>query len=207
MPSSLVALDVAILLPPDTTTSVERLNEQLEAPPGGFRFDQRHLPHISLVQQFSPTTDLNAIQHTIECVISEHPPFELTLASVVVNETTSALTVTPSSVLDGLHRRLMDQLAVFDVGVGDKDAFIGNETEPVTSARTRDITWVSRFRTEAAYDEFTPHVTLGVGALKAMAPPATFTASALALCLLGRFCTCQEILASWELPPHDRQQR
>ena len=59
MQSSLVALDVAILLPPDTTTSVELLNEQLEAPPGGFRFDQRHLPHISLVQQFSPTESLS----------------------------------------------------------------------------------------------------------------------------------------------------
>lgn len=200
MPSPLLALDIAILLPPAASVSVELLNKQLSAPPDGFRFSARHLPHISLVQQFSPTTELTVIEQTIADVVSKHPPIDLTLASIATSETTSSLTVTPSPVLDTLHRRLMDQLAIFDLGLGDERAFIN--TDATDAARRRDITWVSQFRTEAAYDAFAPHVTLGVGAIKTTIPKMTFTASVIALCILGRFCTCQEVLASWELPTH-----
>ena len=119
MSSPLVALDVAILLPPVPAASVELLNKQLKAPPDGFHFNERHQAHISLVQQFSPTAELDAIQEKIEGVIEQHPSFELTLASVTTNETTASLAVTPSAVLGTLHRRLMYQLAAFDVGVGE----------------------------------------------------------------------------------------
>ena len=202
MPSPLLALDIAILLPPETSTSVELLNTRLSAPPEGFRFSARRLPHISLVQQFSPTTELNVIEQTIAGVVSKHPPIDLTLASITTSETTSSLTVTPSPVLDTLHRRLMDQLAIFDVGLGDERAFINTDATPTDAARLRDITWVSQFRTEAAYDAFAPHVTLGVGTIKTTIPKTTFTASVIALCILGRFCTCQKVLASWELSTH-----
>ena len=202
MPSPLLALDIAILLPPETSTSVELLNTQLSAPPEGFRFSARRLPHISLVQQFSPTAELNVIEQTIAGIVSKHPPIDLTLASITNSETTSSLTVTPSPVLDTLHRRLMDQLAIFDVGLGDERAFINTEATPTDAARLRDITWVSQFRTDAAYDAFAPHVTLGVGAIKTTIPKTTFTASVIALCILGRFCTCQKVLASWELSTH-----
>ena len=202
MPSPLLALDIAILLPPETSTSVELLNTQLSAPPEGFRFSARRLPHISLVQQFSPTTELNVIEQTIAGVVSKHPPIDLTLASITTSETTSSLTVTPSPVLDTLHRRLMDQLAIFDVGLGDERAFINTDATPTDAARLRDITWVSQFRTDAAYDAFAPHVTLGVGTIKTTIPKTTFTASVIALCILGRFCTCQKVLASWELSTH-----
>lgn len=202
MPSPLLALDIAILLPPDASTSVELLNTRLSAPPEGFRFSARHLPHISLVQQFSPTTELTVIEQTIADVVSKHPPIDLTLASITASQTTSSLTVTPSPVLDTLHRRLMDQLAIFDVGLGDERAFINTDATPTDAARLRDITWVSQFRTEAAYDAFAPHVTLGVGAIKTAIPKTTFTASVIALCILGRFCTCQKVLASWELSTH-----
>ena len=205
MPSQLVALDVAILLPPALAASVESLNKQLKAPPEGFRFNERHLPHISLVQQFSPTTELDAIQETIGGVVGQHPSFELTLASVTTNQTTASLRVTPSAVLGTLHRRLMDQLAAFDVGVGDDCAFTRSDSKPASAPRARDISWVNQFRTEAAYDAFTPHVTLGIGTLKTTFPTATFTASTLALCVLGRFCTCQEVLASWTLSTHRHQ--
>ena len=205
MSSPLVALDVAILLPPEPAASVELLNKRLKAPPEGFRFNDRHLPHISLVQQFSPTTELNAIQEAVGHVVREHPSFEVTLASVTSNERTASLTVTPSSVLDTLHRRLMDQLAAFDVGVGDERAFTRSDSKSASAPRARDISWVNQFRTEAAYDAFTPHVTLGIGTLKTTRSTVTFTVSSLALCVLGRFCTCQEVVASWKL--HHRQQQ
>ena len=89
MSSPLVALDVAILLPPEPAAAVELLNKRLKAPPEGFRFNDRHLPHISLVQQFSPTTELNAIQEAIGYVVRGHPSFEVTLASVTSNERTA----------------------------------------------------------------------------------------------------------------------
>ena len=201
MPAPLIALDVALRLPPSVEEAVGRFNRMLDAPPTGFRLDATHLPHISLVQQFSPTDEVAALAEAIRTIVADHPPLHLTTAALARGGTATTLTLKPTPSLDALHRRLMDQAAAFDVGAGDAHAFAGSDAEAVDAepARARDVAWVTRFRTEAAYDAFDPHITLGVGVLDVAARSITFDASVVALCALGRFCTCREVLMSWEL--------
>lgn len=201
MLAPLLALDVALRLPPAVEKAVGQFNNALDAPPTGFRFDANHLPHITLAQQFSPADEVAAVVEAIGPIVSNQPPLRLATAELTRGRIATVLTVTPTRSLDAIHRRLMNQLAAFDIGPGTQSAFAGSNADSVNAepARPRDVSWVSRFRTEAAYDVFDPHITLGVGMLDASAPLITFDASTVVLCALGRFCTCHQVLMSWTL--------
>ena len=77
-------------------------------------------------------------------------------------------------------------------------------------ARAADITWVSTFRQTASYTRYTPHITIAIGATPLTVEPFSFTSHEIAICRLGRFCTCREKLATWPLveetgPPAARE--
>ena len=195
MPGSLVAIDAAILLPPAAQDAVARLNAQLAGPPDGFRFDGNHLPHVTLAQQFVPAADLPLVAAEAGAVLASFPPLTLTAERLASNGRTTSLVLAATGSIDAIHTRLMDRLAAFDMTTGGADAFLADGEPP----RARDVEWVTRFRTAAAYASFEPHVTLGVGVLDAPAPALEFEADQVALCRLGRFCTCRRVVASWTL--------
>ena len=195
MPGSLLAVDVALLLPPSARDMATRLNARLIGPPDGFRFDADHLPHVSLVQQFVPATDLPLVSAEVGAVLSTAPPLLLVAERLASNGTTTSLVLAATRPLETLHARLMDRLAPFDMTAGDADAFLAAGEPP----RPRDVEWVTRFRTAAAYAAFEPHVTLGTGVLGDAAPVLEVEADQVAICRLGRFCTCRCVLASWTL--------
>ena len=195
MPGSLVAVDVAVLLPPAAQALVARLNAQLTAPPDGFRFDATHLPHVTLAQQFVPAADLPLVEAEVGAVLAAFPRLTLTAERLASSGRTTSLVLAATRSIDAIHTRVMDRLAAFDMTAGDGAAFVADD-EP---ARARDVEWVTRFRTAAAYASFQPHVTLGVGVLDAPAPAFEFEVNEVALCHLGRFCTCRRVLASWTL--------
>jgi hypothetical protein len=201
MTDPLLALSVVLRLPPTVEETVGQFNNTLEGPPNGFRFDARHLPHITLVQQFSPSDEITSISEAIRPIATNHPPIRLATADLRCGGTATVLTLAANRTLGTLHRRLMDQLAEFDMGAGNENAFADANAGfvNVEPARARDVAWVTRFRTEAAYDVFDPHITLGLGVLDASAPSIAFEASVIALCTLGRFCTCRQVLMSWKL--------
>lgn len=195
MPGSLVAIDVALLLPPAAHEVVARLNMQLASPPEGFHFDATHLPHVTFAQQFVPAHDLPLVAAEVGAVLASFPPLTLTAERLASSGRTTSLVLAATRSINALHTRLMDRLAAFDMTAGGGDAFLADD-EP---SRARDVEWVTRFRTAAAYASFQPHVTLGVGVLDAPAPPFEFEVNEVALCHLGRFCTCRRVLASWTL--------
>lgn len=195
MPASLVAVDAALLLPAEARAAAARLNARLAGPPDGFRFDADHLPHVTLAQQFVPAADLRLVAAEIGSVLAAFPPLTLTAERLASSGRTTSLVLAATAPLTDLHTRLMDRLAAFDVTSGGADAFFADGEPP----RGRDVEWVTRFRTAAAYGEFEPHVTLGVGALDAPAPALAFETDQVALCRLGRFCTCRRTIASWTL--------
>lgn len=195
MPGSLVAIDAAVLLPPAAQEVVARLNARLDGPPDGFRFDVSHLPHVTLAQQFVPAADLPLVAAEVGAVLASFPPLTLTAERLASSGLTTSLVLAATPPLTALHTRLMDRLAAFDMTAGGADAFLGNGEPP----RARDVEWVTRFRTAAAYASFQPHVTLGAGVLDAPAPAFEFEAAEIALCHLGRFCTCRRVVTSWTL--------
>ena len=172
-----------------------RLNARLRPPPGGFLFDDTHLPHVTLVQQFVREADLKLVLSVLGRVASETPPSTLRGAGLRRGRTTTSIEVDGDAALRLLHDRLLERLQPHAAPPADAAAFVA-EGEP---AREADIDWVTHFRSQAAGARFEPHVTLGVGTLGDAAPRIAFTAIELAACHLGRFCTCRRVLGAWRL--------
>lgn len=194
-----VALDVALLVPEPLLAHCVAVNAALVPPPRGFRLDADHLAHITLVQQFIRAHDLKAVTATLDETMTHVEPLSLRVDGLGTGGTTSVLRLTPTDTLARLHRALMDRLGPFEVSTGDGTAFVTDQ-EPV---RPADVRWVQRFRQDAAYDRFSPHITLGVGPVADWTGPSAGLATTLALCQLGRYCTCRRVLTRWTLTPRD----
>ena len=154
-----LALDVAILLPAALRQYLSRLNAELAPPPVGFHFDDTHLPHVSLAQIFVRAADLDDAIAETERTLHEVRPLTLQMAQLSQGGTTSVIRVSSTPALLTLHTALMDRLRAFEVAPGDPEAFVVDREAP----RPDDVRWVEQFRDAAAYDNFDPHITLGVG--------------------------------------------
>lgn len=192
-----LALDVAILLPAALRQYLSRLNAELAPPPVGFHFDDTHLPHMSLAQIFVRAADLDDAIAETERTLHEVRPLTLQMARLSQGGTTSVIRVSSTPALLALHTALMDRLRAFEIAPGDAEAFVVDREAP----RPDDVRWVEQFRDAAAYDNFDPHITLGVGPVTAWTGLTDTTATDVAVCHLGRFCTCRRALARWTLTP------
>jgi hypothetical protein len=103
------------------------------------------------------------------------------------------MSITRSPELAGLHEQLLHATELCEVTTGDESAFFGED------ARDRDVRWVREFRRESSFGRFTPHVTLGHASNPPIVEPIDFVATTIAVCQLGRFCTCRRIIRAWEL--------
>ena len=190
-----VAIDVAVLLPVGTRARITQLNAACAAPAdGGFRLDATHHPHITLGQHFVDADDIEVIRDALAPTFETQPPLDLMVTGTRQGRTTLAAIVAPTPALQDLHARVLDTLAVHEVA-GGHDAFQVDD-DP---AREADVRWVTRFRQDSAFDRFDPHITIGIRAPAAPLASWRFTASEIALCRLGRFCTCRDHLAHWTL--------
>lgn len=194
--SGFLAVDVAILLPDALLQPLLRLNAALLPPRDGFRFDATHLPHVTLAQQFIPAAQLPEFVLGAEAALHGCAPLRLLPAGLSHGRTASTVRLEPTDALIRLHTRLMDRLRRFESAPGDATAFLSAGGLP---PRDADVEWVRQFRTHAAYERFDPHVTVGIGTLREPGPLPAADGARVALCQLGRFCTCRRILAEWTL--------
>jgi len=192
--SDLVALDVAVLLPPHVAARAIALSASLpESDFQGLRLDEQHLPHITLTQMFARADELEQVLARAEEVARGHGPVALhaTGAGQKTHSVWIAIAKTPALV--ALHEELMEALRGLERPDGGTGAFFDPD------ARLRDVLWVAGYRLKSSFHHYTPHVTLGHGANPPEIAPFSFTADTVAACHLGKFCTCRSVLRQWTL--------
>ena len=187
-----IAIDLAVLLPTETRAVVERLNSGLTG--HGFQFDATHHPHVSLSQHFVTDARLTQLYGDVETVLSGLPPLQLQVTGARKGRTAQVLVIAPTPALQQLHTQLMDTLAAFEIP-GDAAAFRQDGDPP----RAADVAWVTRYRADSSFSRFDPHITIGIGSDPVASDPFMFTGRTIAVCRLGRFCTCRDQLARWTL--------
>ena len=190
----LLALDVALLPPPEVREIAVRLSAALpRATSKGLLLDDEHLPHVTLVQQFVETADIDAVAAVLDRVLTDTIPLRLRVPGAGKAGDTVWMTIEGSPALLALHRGLMDALQPFERSGGGPEAFHDGD------ARPGDVQWVANYRRASAFRAFTPHVTLGHAAAPPHVAPFEFEARIVAACHLGRFCTCRGVIRSWTL--------
>jgi 2'-5' RNA ligase len=192
--TNVLALDVAILPPPDVATRAIQLSAELPAGESkGLRLDDTHLPHITVTQHFVRVEETAEILERIDDVLRFHPPLALRITGGGQGSASVWMQVERTEALMRLHEQLMETLRGYERPGGTAAAFVNGE------ARIGDVMWVTGYRLKASLHKYTPHITLGHAKRPPDIEPMTFTATTVAACQLGRFCTCQKVLRSWTL--------
>ena len=190
----LIAVDVAILPPPMVADAALQLSAALPASESkGLRLDARHLPHITLTQQFVRAENVGVVTEAIGEVVTRGTALRLSILGPGRGSSSVWMRVGPAPMLLDLHRDLMHALEPFEHTGGTSSAFVDG------NARPEDVRWVSSFRGTSSFNRYQPHITLGHATGLPPVTPTDFSADTVALCRLGRFCSCRDVLMSWRL--------
>jgi 2'-5' RNA ligase len=189
-----VAIDIAILPPPEVTNRAIALSAALPAGESqGLLLGADCVPHITLTQQFVPSQSLDSLLARLDSVLRDCAPLHLRVTGGGNGSNSVWMAIERSPELVKLHEQLLQATEPFEVTTGDSTAFVGDD------ARDRDVRWVREFRQQSSFDRFTPHITLGHASRPPVIEPLDFVATVIALCHLGRFCTCRRIVRAWNL--------
>ena len=212
-PGSVTAID--ILLDPDATMvkhAVAANERLLKEFPKGFALGTTHHPHISCLQRYVRTADLDKVYEAVGKVLAEEKPTtwklkaykyyylpwkDLGLAGIVIE---------PTDDLIRYQQKLIDAVAPFTVTTGTAAAFVTTKEDPDINQPTID--YVAKFVPDETGDKFNPHVTIGVATqdyLKQMLDEKfeafTFSLVGASVYHLGNFGTARTQLKNWELRP------
>jgi hypothetical protein len=204
---------INVLLEPDATMlqRAEANNARLLATfPRGFALDARHRPHVTLLQRFVRTADLDKIYAAVGKVLAGVdvpglrmeafryyyiPSGSIGLAGIVAR---------PSPQLRELQRAVIDAVAPFAVATGGSAAFSTTPDDPVIDPQLID--YVANFVPKSIGEHFSPHVTTGIATRdyldRMLAEPFesfTFAPAGAAVYQVGQFGTAAKKLHDWGL--------
>jgi hypothetical protein len=208
---AVTAIDIA--LEPDNIMiqHVRAANARLRQDfPKGFALDATHNPHITMLQQFVRTTDLDQVYVAAGRVFAEEMPLSWRLKAFKYYYIPlppiglAGIVVEPTADLLRLQQKLIAAVTPFTVQGGTGAAFMSTESGRDIQAFL--IEYVANFVKIAAGPKFNPHVTTGVGTeiylKKLLAKPFdafTFSPVGASVYQLGSFGTARKELKALTL--------
>ncbi|MBU0953386.1 MAG: 2'-5' RNA ligase family protein [Nanoarchaeota archaeon] len=186
------AIDIALLPPDDVMDRAIAANTSLGEGRMITLNKETCLPHITLVMGCLADENLPVIKTLLQETAARFLPVALSVTSVSCGPAGNvAFQIEKTEPLLELQRTLMKHV-VPHLTYDPRPAMFNASKESAAVFAERDLTWVSNFQDHGGI-AYNPHITLGVGRLEA--PESfTFTATRLAICHLGGFCTCRNIL-------------
>ncbi|HEY1748866.1 MAG TPA: 2'-5' RNA ligase family protein [Xanthobacteraceae bacterium] len=207
------AIDIA--LEPDATMMQHAKDANarlLRAFPKGFALDETHHPHVTMLQQFVRTDDLDKVYAAANAVLAKDKPAAWTLKAFKYYYIPSpplglaGIVVEPTADLHRLQDDLIAAITPYTTKTGTPAAFYSDKGG--RDIQNDLIEYVSHFTTIAAGKKFNPHVTIGVGTEKYLNkmlaepfPAFTFSAAGASVYQLGTFGTARKELKALVLPP------
>lgn len=212
-PSPVTAID--ILLEPDATMvehAVAANKRLLKEFPKGFALGDTHRPHISCLQRYVKTADLDKVYEAVDKVLAEEKPTAWKLKAQKYyfipwkGLGLGGIVIEPTEDLIRYQKKLIDAVAPFTVKEGTAAAFVTTKEDPDINEPT--IEYVKRFVPNETGEKFNPHVTIGIASedyLKKMLDEKfeafTFSPAGASVYHLGNFGTARKKLKSFELKP------
>jgi phosphoserine phosphatase len=206
---------IDILLEPDATMlrHAEANNARLlKVYPKGFALDAAHRPHITLIQRFVRTADLDQVYAATGKVLAGANVKAMKLDAnkyyyVRSGDTGLAgIVAKPTPALLKLQQDLIAAVAPFTVQTGTMAAFTAAHDDPALDAFL--IGYVSTFVPKQTGEHYNPHVSTGVATpdyldkmLAEPFEPFTFSPAGAAVYQLGPFGTAAKKLKEWNLKP------
>ncbi|MDL2410085.1 2'-5' RNA ligase family protein [Rhizobium calliandrae] len=173
--------------------------------PKGFALDETHHPHVTMLQQFVRTDDLDKVYAAANAVMVKEKPTAWKLKAFKYYYIPSppvglaGIVVEPSKDLHRLQDELIAAVKPYTVKTGTPAAFFSDDGG--RDIQKFLIEYVGNFVTDAAGKRFNPHVTTGVGTeaylnkmLAEPFPSFTFSPNGASVYQLGTFGTARKEL-------------
>jgi hypothetical protein len=209
--NQVTAIDIA--LEPDVTMvqHAQAANARLrKAFPKGFALDATHHPHITMLQQFVRTPDLDKVYLAVNRILATEKPTSWKLSAGKYYYIPApplglaGIVVEPTENLHRLQQEIIDAVTPFTVKTGTPAAFMSAENG--RDIQNSLIEYVAHFVKIAAGSKFNPHVTIGVATIpylkKMLAEPFdafVFSPVGASVYQLGSFGTARKELKALDL--------
>lgn len=197
-----IAVDIA-LLPSEKmmNKAIEINKELLKNYKGKIILDKiKCLPHISLCMGCIDEEKIPEIENISDEILDDFSQFNLQAINLGVNVTSkrekfSELTIRNQNKLQKLHETIMKKLWPY-LSYDVENSMFFNPSE----IKKETLYWVKSYAQKYENPSlFQPHITIGFGEIDKFQLPINFTASKIALCQLGNYCTCRKVIISFDL--------
>ena len=186
-----IAIDIVLIPSKDISEKMISMSHQL--------FDENRndivllnpktcIPHISLAMGCVEKEDLDKIAEKVKKISSKMFPLNLKFSEGYVFDEIFGLVIEKSLKIQELHEHIVNALNPY-LKTATRGALYQN---PKPTEKT--IQWVMKYNDDCTFANFFPHLTIGQGELKNINLPIRFTTYDIAICHLGRYCTCRKIL-------------
>ncbi|MDD4333317.1 MAG: hypothetical protein PHT51_04365 [Patescibacteria group bacterium] len=187
---SKIAIDVVLLPPENIMDKAIKINQQFVD--DSIKLNKKNcLPHISLCMGIVDEKNLPEIKTIISKLSKRF--FKLPLMINKIDSRHICFEIKKNKTIQKLHEEIMKGLSPYlSYKATTKMCF----TPPPIVKKT--LTWINNYK-KTSFKNFYPHITLGISKLENKKIKINFTASKLAVCHLGNYCTCRKILFSMKL--------
>lgn len=205
---------INVLLDPEATTitKARAVNARLRADyPAGFALDANHAPHLTLLQCFVRTSDLDEVAHAVAEALRPERPADWDSKAVGYHALADedrrlvGIVVEPTDALRRLQQRVIEAVAPFAVAEGTGEAFAPRLDGGTIGQPTVD--YVNSFVGPRTGRNYHPHLTVGIGSREFVdgltaEPFETFTFRALSVSIyqLGDYGVAQRKLYDLSTP-------
>jgi hypothetical protein len=211
--NSVTAIDI-LLLPDATMLQHAQANNDrlLKVFPKGFSLDASHHPHVTMVQRFVRTADLDKMYAAVGEVFASNNVTGIKLEAFKYYYIPSkavglaGIVAKPTPELLKLQADVIAAVTPFTVETGDSSAFVTTPDDPIIDPML--IAYVAAFVPKASGEHYNPHVTTGVALreyldemLKEPFESFTFSPAGAAIYQLGQFGTAAKELKEFDLKP------
>jgi phosphoserine phosphatase len=206
---------IDILLEPDATMlqhSAANNARLLKVFPKGFALDAAHRPHITIIQRFVRTADLDQVYTAAGQVLARANVNSMKLEAFKYyylpsgDTGVAGIVAKPTPELLKLQADLIAAVTPFTVKTGNSGSFVTTPDDPIIDPLL--IGYVSTFVPKASGEHFNPHVTTGLAPRsyldKMLAEPFeafTFSPAGVSIYHLGNYGTARKKLKAWDLKP------
>ena len=202
MDSDKIAVDVVLIPPEEIIQLAIKLNKSSsDTAKEDYVLDaETCIPHITLLMGLVSRGQIGEVTTKLTNIVEGFSALNLSATGFTSSphpdgKIFSTLAIEKNPDLQKLHETILEELApYFSWDNVKKEMFYS--PPPV-----REISsfWVEGFGKNSVRENYDPHISLGFAELKQSFVPMQFIASKLALCHLGNYCTCRDVLWSVEL--------
>lgn len=164
-PQKTIAIGVLLTVPEDIYQHSIELNQALlENHPDNITLDENHIPHITLLQCYVYENDLSKIEQTLIGLYKTIENDSLWADELQYakdkTESFASIGIKRSPQLMALHENIITLLEPYIVNTGSQESYVQNADGTPIDDFT--MAYVPKFVSAHSYDNFNPHISLGV---------------------------------------------